>query len=188
MQFSCRTLKIVRTFLDRGSETKNNYSPSQCILKKEKSLNLANEIFYFTNKLNANVQNTTQGCYRLYEVVTSEVKKPQRFIKVYSKNLHAQTKLIKPLHIFFVAVYYHLVLTGKIKRDLQPFNIRQAILTLHKHKRGKNILTYKMNYKISPKYFLYISADRERKGQLVPVLLRITAERAFQRPSLLRPS
>ena len=27
------------------------------ILKKEKSLNWATEIFYFTNKLNANVQN-----------------------------------------------------------------------------------------------------------------------------------
>ena len=28
--------------------------------------------------------------------------------------------LLKPLNIFFVAVYYHLVLTGNIKRDLQP--------------------------------------------------------------------
>ena len=42
------------------------------------------------------------------------------FIKVHSKNLHAQTKFIKPLHIFFVAVCYHLVLTGKMKRDRQP--------------------------------------------------------------------
>ena len=66
------------------------------------------------------MQNKTQGCYRHYEVVTSEVKKPQRFIKVQSKNLHAKTKFLKPLHIFFVAVYYHLVLTGKRKRDLQP--------------------------------------------------------------------
>ena len=57
MQFSSRTLKIVRTFLDRGSVTKKTYIPSKCILKKEKSLNWAPEIFYFTNKLNANVQN-----------------------------------------------------------------------------------------------------------------------------------
>ena len=45
MQFSSRTLKIVRTFLDRGSVTKKNYLPSSCILKKEKSLNWATEIF-----------------------------------------------------------------------------------------------------------------------------------------------
>ena len=41
-------------------------------------------------------------------------------MKVHSKNLHAPTKFIKPLHTFFVAVYCHLVLTGKVKRDLQP--------------------------------------------------------------------
>ena len=29
-------------------------------------------------------------------------------------------KFIKPLHLFFGAVYYHLVLTGKVKRNLQP--------------------------------------------------------------------
>ena len=41
-------------------------------------------------------------------------------MKVHSKNLHAQTKFIKPSRIFFfVTVYYHLVLTGKMKRDLQ---------------------------------------------------------------------
>ena len=57
MQFSSRTLKIVRTFLGRGSVTKKNHLPSLCILKKEKSLNWTTEIFYFTNKLNANVQN-----------------------------------------------------------------------------------------------------------------------------------
>ena len=33
--------------------------------------------------------------------------------------MHAQAKFIKPLH-FFLAVYYYLVLTGKVKRDLQP--------------------------------------------------------------------
>ena len=37
-------------------------------------------------------------------------------MKVPSKNLHAQIKFIKPLHVFFVAVY-HLVLTGEVKRD-----------------------------------------------------------------------
>ena len=57
MQFSSRTLKIVRTFLDRRSVTEKNYLPSWCILKKEKSVNWATEIFYFTNKVNANVQN-----------------------------------------------------------------------------------------------------------------------------------
>ena len=118
MQFSSTTLKIVRTFLGHVSVTKINYLPSQCILKNSKSLNWETEIFYFTNKLNANVHKNT--CYRHYEVVTSEVKKPWRFIKVHSKNVHAQTTFIKPLHIFFVAVYYHLVLTSKIKRDLQP--------------------------------------------------------------------
>ena len=77
-------------------------------------------MFYFTNKLNANVQKKNLAiALNTYEVVTSEVKKPWRFIKVHFKNLHAQTKFIKPLHIF-LAVYYHLVLTGKIKRDLQP--------------------------------------------------------------------
>ena len=79
-------------------------------------------------------------------------------------------------------------------------------MTLYKHKRRKKTLPYKTNYKISPKYFLCIkfdyrlqrskdikqytrtylqldgaifvslTADRERKGELVPVLLRITAE------------
>ena len=39
-----------------------------------------------TNMLNANVHK--KPCYRHYEVVTS-------------KNLHAQTKFIKPFHIFF---------------------------------------------------------------------------------------
>ena len=77
-------------------------------------------MFYFTNKLKANVQKKNLAiAINTYEVVTSEVKKPWRFIKVHFKNLHAQTKFIKPLQFFFVAVYYHLVFTGKIKRDCQ---------------------------------------------------------------------
>ena len=59
-------------------------------------------MFYFTNKLKANVQKKNLAiAINTYEVVTSEVKKPWRFIKVHFKNLHAQTKFIKPLHIFF---------------------------------------------------------------------------------------
>ena len=41
-------------------------------------------------------------------------------MKVHSKNLHAETKFIKPLHTFFCSRLFSLVLTGKMKRDLQP--------------------------------------------------------------------
>ena len=38
--------------------------------------------------------------------------------KDHCKNLHAQN--LKNHYIFFVAVYNHLVLNGKLKLDLQP--------------------------------------------------------------------
>ena len=38
--------------------------------------------------------------------------------KDHCKNLHAPN--LKNHYIFFVAVYYHLVLNGKLKLDLQP--------------------------------------------------------------------
>ena len=59
MQFSSRTLKIVRTFLDRGSVTKKIYifTILVYIKKKRKIAKLGNWNLYFTNKLNANVQN-----------------------------------------------------------------------------------------------------------------------------------
>ena len=54
--------------------------------------------------------------------------------------------------------YFHVVLpTKNVSFVFFTCNIRQAILRLHKHKRRKNTLTYKTNYKISPKYFLYIA-------------------------------
>ena len=108
MQFSSRTLKIVRTFLGHGSVTKNIYIYHLSIYRKCKIAKLGNWNLLFYQQANANVHKK-KPCYRHYEVVTSEVK-----------NLHVQTQFIKPLHIFFVAVYYHLVVTGKIKRDLQP--------------------------------------------------------------------
>ena len=47
------------------------------MLKNAKSLNWASEMFYFTNKLNANVQKKTLAiAINIFEVVTSEVKKP----------------------------------------------------------------------------------------------------------------
>ena len=76
MQFSSRTLKIVRTFLDRGSVTKKNYLP--CILvylKKRQTAKLGkrNLLFYQQAKRRLTKQ---KPCHRHYEVVTSEVKEP----------------------------------------------------------------------------------------------------------------
>ena len=44
--------------------------------------------------------------------------------KDHFKNLHEQTKFIKPLHIFLVSFIIILVLTGKLKRD--PSSTRNA--------------------------------------------------------------
>ena len=58
--------------MDRGSVTKKNHLPSLCILKKkEKSLDWATEIFYFTNNLNVNVQNKNLACTnKIYKTIT----------------------------------------------------------------------------------------------------------------------
>ena len=84
MQFSSRTLKIVRTFFDRGYVTKKNYLPSSLYLKKEKSLNWAPENFYLTNKLNANVQskNLAIAIMKLSLYSTANDPQPQMIPKM----------------------------------------------------------------------------------------------------------
>ena len=73
--------------------------------------------------------------------------------------MRVQTKFIKPLLIFFVAVYYHLLLTGKIKRDLQPVIFNGPFWPPHKHKRRKNTLTYTWSYenRVSKHFVIFLN-------------------------------
>ena len=61
-------------------------------------------------------------------------------MKVHSKNLHAQTKFIKPLQFFFSRLF-SFGFDWQDKTRPSTCNARWAILTLHlKHKRRKNTL------------------------------------------------
>ena len=88
------------------------------IKNRKKSLNLATEIFYFTNKLNANLQNKN-----LAIAIESRHFRSKKTLKVHKSSLKkfaCTNRIYKTITCFFVAVYYHLVFTDKIKRDLQP--------------------------------------------------------------------
>ena len=60
-------------------------------------------------------------------------------MKVQPKNLHAETKFIKPLH-FFCSRLFSFGFDWQDKTQPSTCNARWAILTLHKHKRRKNTL------------------------------------------------
>ena len=72
------------------------------------------------------------------------------------KNLHAQN--LKNQYIFFVAVYYHIVLNGKLKLDLQPVLFDRPFWQyISLNKKAKKTQTSKTKNKISPKDFLSIA-------------------------------
>ena len=78
--------------------------------------------------------------------------------KDYCNNLHAQN--LKNHYILFVAVYYHLVLNGKLKLDLQPVLLdRPFCQYISLNTKGEKTQTSKTKNKISLKDFLCIAQE-----------------------------
>ena len=107
-------------------------------------------------------------CYLHYEAATSQVKKRWRITKDHSKNVHAQAKFVKPVHIF-LAVYYDLVLTGKLERDLQPVLFDRTFWHYVNNKRRKTHKLIRASVKYM--YHLNISGYRIEIRQLLNLII-----------------